>query len=410
MKGQHTKTIAALALIAGATACVSACGNKTENTDANGSSMQPPTEVRTQVLENLATGVFQPAHEDFAAKSKALEDAAAAWHAAPADASKREAAQQAWTDAMLAWQTVEVYQVGPAGIMGSVAGGEDIRDQIYSWPLVNRCRVDQEIVAMDYTNEAEFESELINVRGLDAMEYLLFNETDENSCTSPQSSINASGDWAALDLDALNERRAHYTLTLAKSVKSHSDALVSHWSEGGSNFIAELTGAGDASETYESQQEALNAITDAMFYIEKETKDMKLAVPVGKTDCDTNTCPEEAESQFAKISAAQVLANLRAFQVAYLGNAPGEEDKAGFDDLLIDVGAADVDMQMQSLIAEAITKAEALDASLVKSLEADPQKVNDLYDACKALGDLLKTQFISVLDLELPKRAEGDND
>lgn len=408
MKGKHTKMMTALAFIAGATACVSACGNKTNNTSTNNSPEQP-SEVRAQVLENLATGVFQPAHEDFATKSEALEDAAAAWQAAPSDASKREAAQQAWTDAMLAWQTIEVYQVGPAGIMGSVAGGEDLRDQIYSWPLVNTCRVDQELVSMDYADEAEFESELINVRGLDAMEYLLFSDGDQNTC-APNSSINSSGDWAALDADTLNERRAQYTLTLARSVKAHADTLVSHWSADGSNFIAELTGAGDASETYESQQEALNAITDAMFYVEKETKDMKLAVPVGKTDCDTDTCPEEAESQFARISAAQVLANLRAFQVAYLGNAPGEEDRPGFDDLLVDVGAADVDMQMQSLIADAITRAEALDASLVKSLEVDPQKVNDLYDACKALGDLLKTQFISVLDLELPQRAEGDND
>ena len=36
--------------------------------------------------------------------------------------------------------------------------------------------------------------------------------------------------------------------------------------------------------------------------------------------------------------------------------------------------------------------------------------VQRLYDALRAIVAILKTEFISVLDLELPKRVEGDND
>ena len=37
-------------------------------------------------------------------------------------------------------------------------------------------------------------------------------------------------------------------------------------------------------------------------------------------------------------------------------------------------------------------------------------QVRALYDAVKGVTDLLKTELISVLDLELPTSLEGDND
>ena len=40
----------------------------------------------------------------------------------------------------------------------------------------------------------------------------------------------------------------------------------------------------------------------------------------------------------------------------------------------------------------------------------DPAGVKALYDSLRVIVVLLKTEFISVLDLELPKRVEGDND
>ena len=44
--------------------------------------------------------------------------------------AERDAAKAAWRTAMTSWQRAEVYQLGPAGIMGQIAGGEDLRDAI----------------------------------------------------------------------------------------------------------------------------------------------------------------------------------------------------------------------------------------------------------------------------------------
>jgi hypothetical protein len=36
--------------------------------------------------------------------------------------------------------------------------------------------------------------------------------------------------------------------------------------------------------------------------------------------------------------------------------------------------------------------------------------VRALYDAVKGVTDVLKTEVVTVLDLELPQKVEGDND
>ena len=68
---------------------------------------------------------------------------------------------------------------------------------------------------------------------------------------------------------------------LATLVERRVGDLVEAWSPTGGNFIEELTNPGRSGAVYGSAQEGLNAVSDAMFYLEKETKDMKLAKPLG---------------------------------------------------------------------------------------------------------------------------------
>lgn len=48
--------------------------------------------------------------------------------------------------AFASWQENEVLQFGPAAPL-AVAGGQELRDQIYSWPLVSRCAVEETLVS-----------------------------------------------------------------------------------------------------------------------------------------------------------------------------------------------------------------------------------------------------------------------
>ena len=56
----------------------------------------------------------------------------------------------------------------------------------------------------------------------------------------------------------------------------------------------------------------------------------------------------------------------------------------------------------------------ALDALTEPTFEEDIQKnpngVRALFDAFRANGSAMKADFVTVLDLEIPKKVEGDND
>ncbi len=386
-----------------------ACGEgAATSTDASGDAA-PVTgaAVKRAALESWVANVIQPTYTEFRAAAAALEAAAADLAEDPTDA-RREAAQDAWRAAMVVWQRAEVFQFGPAGVMGKVQGGEDLRDAIYSWPLVNRCRVDQETAEQSYVDVAGFASEPVNVRGLDALEYLLWNEDAGNAC-APNSTLNTSGAWAALSAAEVTARRAAYAHTLSQLLVGHADALVAAWQVAPGTFGTELVTAGEGSAAFMNLQEALNAVSDALFYVDQQTKDAKLARPAGLANCAEATCPDAVESPFARASKEQILANLRGFQAFYLG-APAGEEGTGFDDILVAVGAETLAADMATRIEDAITAVAAIPGTLTEALAADRDAVVAAHAAVKGVTDLLKTQFLSVLDLEPPASAASDND
>jgi predicted lipoprotein len=356
------------------------------------------------LAQNLGEQIYQT-YVSFAAAADALA-AATQSYAASLSSSDRDAVRQAWRDAMLIWQRAEVMQVGPAGAMGKIGAGEDRRDQIYSFPMVNPCRVDQELVEGQYADSEAFAVEQVNVRGLDALEYLLFHEGAGNDC-QPQVNINANGTWNAI-LGELEQRRADYSVTVAALVSLEAKALRDRWTATNGDFVSELT---TPSDTYPTDQDVLNAIGVAMHYLDTETKDLKLAVPSGLTDCVENVCPTKLEHRFAGFSKQAVIANLEGFRTLFLGGPPEKAVALGFDDLLIAIGQSAVAEEMAEAIQSALNAAATIDEdTLGQALASDPDSVRDLHAAVKQITDVLKSDFITMLDFEPPNAAAGDND
>ncbi len=355
---------------------------------------------RLAAVQSIANDVILPGYRDFVAATTALETAVTTLASEPS-AENRTAAQEQWRQTMDLWQELEAMQVGPAGLADRTTAGEDLRDEIYSWPITNPCRVDQEIVSGDYMDVDAFASEVVNVRGLDAIEYLLFYEGETNACES-LSAINRDGTWDAI-ADEIPARRLAYAATAATLLRRSAETLVARWDE---NFLVEITSAGTGSETFPSAQDALNALSDALFYVDKETKDMKVAEPGGLDDACAADCADLRESLYANHSITNVLNNVRGFQRVFEGSADG----VGFDDLLVDVGQAELATAMSDAIANAITVVEAISDDVPTLLSGDPEALVPVHTAIRAITDLLKTQFLTALDLEAPMRAETDND
>lgn len=366
---------------------------------------------KREVLASLGESVILPTLSEFARSSGALEVAVAAY-ASEANADTRAAAQDAWVEAMAIWERAELMQFGPAGMGGlesGVAGGMDLRDEIYSWPSTSFCRIDQETVDGPIDDPDAFAGELVNVRGLDAMEYLLFVEGAENSC-SELSPINADGTWAALGEDEVRRRRATYAHTLGILVNRSARRLLDQWEPTGGDWVSELRRAGDGSAYYTSAQQALNDLAGALLYLDTQVRDMKLAEPAGISGCMTATCLESLESRWASRSKEHILGNLEGFQRLFLGGAPDQE-ALGIDDLLVDVGASGLAADVTNAIAEAIVAVQAIEGSLRSAIEAGEPSVMAAYEAVGLVQRLFKVDVVTVLDLEPTGFGRlGDND
>lgn len=362
---------------------------------------------RAEWAATIAEAVVVPEYTRFASQAADLEAAVRAWEQTGDDADL-QLARDAWRTAMATWQRAELTQFGPAGAMTLVAGGEDLRDLIYSWPVVNPCRVDQETARAGYADGDGVGGFAINARGLDTLEYLLFAPSTDNACR-PGSGVNRDGEWDALSEADIRARRAAYALAAAEQTRRDADDLVQWWSTDGRAFLDEVRTAGAGSDVYPSASEALNAITDALFYIEKETKDMKLATPLGLVGCDAEVCPESVENPWSGASLDHIRENTVAMQWLLHGGDPSGDDP-GFDDWLRELGAADLADRMAADLDAVIVAIDAVNQPLETAVVEDRASVMAVHDALRVFVTDLKTQFVTTLDLEVPLRAEGDND
>ncbi len=176
------------------------------------------------------------------------------------------------------------------------------------------------------------------------------------------------------------------------------------WDPYGDNFGAQLSRSGKAG-TYGDATTALNAIFDALFYLETRTKDEKLAHPLGLLDCSSTDCLEDLESPHAQGSTAWVHANLVGFQKLFTG-----ENGTGIDDLLVEMGHQGLADRMNGNLALAIDTSGSLDIALDALFMKDQAMALQLYDEVKAVTDDLKGDLSTVLSLQIPSEAAGDND
>ena len=392
----------ALAFLAGAAALAFACRSVSTSSSSgapNAGSFDKPKLLAA--FGECATGLYK----DFQSKSASLAAATAKADDEPS-AENAKKAQDAWLAAIDAWEEAEGFILGPAAAAGA-PGGQDLRDAIYAWPLVNRCLVDQAIVAKDY-DKPEWKSSLVSVRGLGASEYLLFHPEADNGCAASVS-INAQGSWAAIGADDLARRKMRYARVAAADVDARARALVDAWDPAKGNFLAELTNAGRGSKTFATDQAAFNAASDALFFVELSVKE-KVSKPLGVIACGVPNCLDTVESPWARRSKEHVRANLRGFRRMFAGCGEGGAG-LGFDDLLRAVGAEKVAAQMQTELDAAFAAIDALGpATLEDTIQKEPAKARAIYDALKRLADILKSDFVTVLALEVPKRVDGDND
>ena len=368
------------------------------------------------LLASLGANVILPALHDTNAAAISLQTATTAYQTAvEADAddvaTKLEGARNSWRTFANHWQTIELYQVGPAGSsVDEIVGAQNFRDEVYSWPSVSTCSVDQEIISKDYEKPTFFSDELVLVYGLDALEYLLFKEfNNENTKSSCPPQVGIDTEWNTLRDDALLvQRQAAYATIIAQHIADTAKKLVDAWEPTKENYLATFSTAGDPGSIYKSSQSAINDVLAALFYLEIEVKDEKLAKPLGVAAEEFGVpSPDALESQWAHYSKQNIIANLRAFDVAFRG---GENDTFGFDDVLVSLQAQSLVTTIETDTLAAIAQLESLPGSLQDAITNDLSSAQAVYTAVKKITDSLKGEFLTTLKLQIPREGAGDAD
>ena len=363
-------------------------------------------DLTTEVLQDLWHEVVEPSLTEALDQAEAMQSAAEAWSVAtlgtPTDAAEAlGVAQEAWFDTMRTWQVAELMQIGPAASSLTAIGGQDLRDVVYSWPTVNPCRVDQVTAAGDHEADDFFDTSLTNVRGLDALEALLFSPPGDHVCPDDMT-WNRDGLWEALGAEAITASRAAYAARAAEQVVRDIEAIGAAWEDG---FSLDLATAGEPTSSFADQRQALNAIFDALFYVETATKDHKLGDPASRGSCSGDDCAALVETPLAGHSTTWILANLEGVEAVFTGGGG-----VGLDDLLAALGYEATAEALLLALTEAQASAAALPANLASAISEEPDAVAELHAAIGEVVTLLKGDVALFLTLAIPREAAGDND
>ena len=306
-----------------------------------------------------------------------------------------EIAQAQFKSVMNSVQQLEVMQFGPIA---------EFRDELYVWPSNNTCRADDQMVKL--INGAG--ETLSSARSLTAVEYMLFEADTLESCA--ENFPTTVGTWKT-NTTVLNDRKA----ARCEYAEFILDDLVT-----GVTDLKTSVDAYDFSTEFSSLQLAANSISDALFYVDKQTKDAKVKAVLPQTTDGVFTV-SKVESQFANTSKANIQNNLIATKALI---------NAGLDDYLIAKGQQTLVNNMIAALDTASANVAAITGELhyvVSSAVANDVEAcinttdctlaaNDLQSFCalqysmKAFTDLLKEDFVLALSFSIPATADGDND
>ena len=351
------------------------------------------------LITSVVDTIYIPTFQTFADKARALNSAVSSYCAAlPNDSgNKRATAQNQWKTTMDTWQMAEMMQVGPL-----LFNGNELRDEVYSWPNNRACFVDRSVVAAEQPGYNISNQSPAN-KGLDALEYLLFDNDLDHKC-----SVAGPDGWnQRSDADRIAARCSFASL-VAEDVVNNANKLVSDWT-GQQGYGTVLKAAGSAGSQFDKPLDAINDISDGLFYFTGKVKDGKIAAPVGLrvNNCGLTPCPQDAESVYADHSLENIINNMKALRMLLAGRT---EREASFVDFLIESGDANTANNIITQLDEAINAAEQLTAPYSRALTETPAQVEQLHDEVNDVDNILKGDFLKSLALELPSTSAGDND
>lgn len=397
------------------TSLLSGCNQETSS--IAGEDYNPEKDTNTEfnqlaLITNLTDNVIAPAYQSFLEQAELQTQLVEQYCNAEQNVldqtgelqtaiDAKNAAQTQWRNTMAVWQQAELMLLGPLLEQDGL-----LRSKIYSWPIQNSCAVDYDIL---YFKSGTVNGKPYDIaqrtpsrKGLGALDYLLFNQELNHSCDI---SVAPTG-WSNLPEQDKKVARCRFANEVAKDIQNNAEILIQQWLAL-DGYANKLKKAGTTGSEFSTEHEAVNRISDAMFYLDSSTKDGKLATPLGifANECGLIACPQAVESKYSQNSLSNIVNNLIGFEKLLTGNGG-----LGFTDYLTDVGDEETATELTTNVANTINSINEMDISLIDALTNNPEQIEQTHSKVKNITDKLKADFITSLALELPATSAGDND
>lgn len=373
------------------------------------------------MLANIGLNVLAPKAKDFRLQTEILErdirDLCTEFENGSAAPEQEAIVRQRWAKAMLIYHQLDSAPIGPVADAGNF-----LSDNLYAWPRQNYCGMDLEVARLGSGGKMNPQL-LFTLKGMGAIEYLLFDSSYGTQCNQKNPSNRAAVEWTQKPLQEKRVDRCRFASQIARDIVTHAYSLERAWDPAGANFSKTMV---DGSR-YASSREAVNALSDALFSYEA-LKDQRLGRPLGlHKDClnPEGKCASSTEHIWSGLSMKAAIARMQGFKSTFLGSDTPVAGKYGFDDALAQAGRSDVTNHILQNIDKALAAAAAVDAKgpLYDQIqEMDPEACrnstpeNPLVPACalhkqlREVSSIMKTEFLVVLSLKAPPVHQGDND
>jgi predicted lipoprotein len=365
----HTKFIrtAIIALIA--VAAFQAC-KKTGTTPQTGNTGFD----RTGMLTNLSKNIIVPGYITFQASVVQLDSAITLFNA-NANITTLGNVQTAFKDAYEKWQSVSVFDFGPAS-------NENLRISLNTFPA-DVTQINTNVSTGSYNLAA---LSTLPAEGFPAIDYLLFGTGADNNAILAQYTT-----------DSQAAKRKAYLAAVSTVIRTKATNVLNGWKTTyPATFIA-------ASGT--DVGSSIGQLTNELNEDFEVLKNYEIGIPAGTESMGT-TFPTKVQAYYSKISLQLALLHLQAIQNVYLGGSG-----LGFDDYLIEAKATynggSLNDAITAQFATATAKLQALSDPLANQITSNLTSVIAAYAALQMQTVLLKTDMPSALGILI---TYGDTD
>ncbi|MBC7488114.1 MAG: imelysin family protein [Cytophagaceae bacterium] len=343
-------------------------------------------EQKESVLQNLGDNLIVPAYKEFTVDSDSLRSKCLAFCTTP-NLTTLATAQDAWKKAKLSWKGCEVFNnFGPGETLFIYT--------VIDYPTISIAKIESNIstpTAIAQIDSAYVETRSSTAKGLTAIEYLLFDRTDNNSIITNYTSASNFAN------------RKEYLIQLSKNLRYKSLLIYKSWAPENDNYVTEFK-TNPKNDIYGSLSLLINSLVHQVDVV----KTVRIGNPVGKT---TGTAaPASVEAYYSRYSFECLKANYLSVQYLMTGTGYGSMNGSGINLLMNNSTQKQTTYNaILANLAANINYTVNIPVSLEQAAQDNTADVNALYDSAKLLVKLLKSDMRSELNIAITfSDSDGD--